>query len=325
MEYEKLVAYCSHELKLVTQCDIAQLIKELRMVQADANDTYTKLTNDKRVNAREIMSAYMLAWDYIEGVDGPGYGQRFWKRELASPDVLIWPKDQKRILRGVEQILIDLQDYSTIDRQKRKKKPTLSTDQEEPKDGSPLPPDSATRPPTDRSKLAYEQLVTNLATVPYHLAPVALDTPLGERAPSQKDESKRAATKESNEEQTPTKRALTPSYIPEEGAHQTWPAFGFTSVSKEGARVLRHRTIKIDSEGAPSKTTSMTAGVSKLSKAKADRRQNSAKKYANILSPKRSQESRIDEQSPKKTWKNRLPSQPNSLLTRRQAASAKSN
>ena len=147
MEYEKLVAYCRHELKLVAYCDIAQLIKELRMVQADASDTYTTLTNDKRVNAREILSAYMLAWDYIEGLDGPGYGQRFWKRELAGPNALIWPKDQEkwrsmtsfqlnvliyaRILRGVEQILIDLQDYSTIDRQKREKMPTLKIDQEE--------------------------------------------------------------------------------------------------------------------------------------------------------------------------------------------------
>ena len=147
MEYEKLVAYCRHELKLVTNCEVAQLIKELRMVQADASDTYTKLTDDKRVNAREILSAYMLAWDYVEGLDGPGYGQRFWKRELAGPDALIWPKDQEkwrsmtnfqlnvlmdtRILRSVEQILIDLQDYSTIDRQKRKKKPTLRIDQEE--------------------------------------------------------------------------------------------------------------------------------------------------------------------------------------------------
>ena len=147
MEYEKLVAYCRHKLKLVTHCDIAQLIKELRIVQADANDTYTKLTNDKRLNAREILSAYMLAWDYVEGLDGPGYGQRFWKRELAGPDALIWPKDQEkwysqtifqlnvliyaRIIRGVEQILIDLQDYSTIDRQKEKKMPTLRIDQEE--------------------------------------------------------------------------------------------------------------------------------------------------------------------------------------------------
>ena len=165
--------------------------------------------------------------------------------------------------------------------------------------------------------------MTNVATVPYYLAPVALDTQLGEQAPSQKDESKRAATKESNEEQTPTKRALTPSYIPEKGPHQTWPAFGFMSVSKEGARVLRHRTIKINSEEAPPKTTPLTAGGSKVSRAKADRRQNSAKKYANIVSPKRSEDSRIDEQSPKKTWKKRLPSQPNSLLTRQQAASAK--
>ena len=116
------------------------------MVQADASDTYTKLTNDKKVNAREILSAYMLAWDYIEGLDGPGYGQRFWKRELAGPDALIWPKDWEkwcsitsfqldvlmhaRILRGVEQILIDLQDYSTIDRQKRKKMLKHRIDQE---------------------------------------------------------------------------------------------------------------------------------------------------------------------------------------------------
>lgn len=154
MEYEKLVVYCRHELKLVTHCDIAQLIKELSMVQADANDTYTKLTNDKRVNAREILSAYMLAWDYTEGLDGPGYGQRFWKRELAGPDALIWPKDREkwgsitsfqlnvliyaRILLGVEQILIDLQDYSTIDRQKRKKMPTLRIDQEEERRDGPL-------------------------------------------------------------------------------------------------------------------------------------------------------------------------------------------
>lgn len=36
-----------------------------------------------------------------------------------------------RILRGVEQILIDLQDYSIIDRQKSKKMRTLKINQEE--------------------------------------------------------------------------------------------------------------------------------------------------------------------------------------------------
>ena len=147
MDYEKLVAYCRHELKLVEHCDIAQLIKELSMVQTDASDTYAKLTNDERVNAREILSAYMLGWDYVEGLDAPRYGQRFWKRELPGPDALIWPKDKEkwcsitsfqlnvliyaRILRGVEKILIDLQDYSTIDQQKRKKRPTLKINQEE--------------------------------------------------------------------------------------------------------------------------------------------------------------------------------------------------
>ena len=170
----------------------------------------------------------------------------------------------------------------------------------------------------------HEQLITNLATVPYHPAPVALDTQLGEQASSQKDEPKRAATKESAEEPTPHKRALTPPYIPEKGPHQTWPAFGFESVSKEGARALRYQTVKIDdSEEAPSKTTSMTACGSKGSRAKANRRQDSAEKYASIVSPERSEESRIDKQSSKRTWKNRLPSLPNSLLTRHQAASAK--
>ena len=127
----------------------------------------------------------------------------------------------------------------------------------------------------------------------------------------------------STEVPTPTKRALTPSYTPEKGLHQTWPGFGFKSVSKEGARVLRHRIIKIDPEEAPSMTTPMTASRSKVSRAKANWRQNSAKKYANIVSLERSEEGRIDKQTSKKTWKNRLPSRPDSLLTRQQAASAK--
>ena len=147
----------------------------------------------------------------------------------------------------------------------------------------------------------HKQLVTNLATEPYHLAPVTFDTQLGEQASSQKDESKEAATKESTEEPTPRKRALTPSYIPRKGPHQTWPAFGFKSVSEEGARVLRHRTVKIDdSEEAQSKTTPMRANGSKGSRAKANRRQKPAEKYANTVSPKRKEGSRSKSRLPRR-------------------------
>ena len=170
----------------------------------------------------------------------------------------------------------------------------------------------------------HKQLESNIATVPYHLAPVTFHTQLGEQASSQKDGSKRAATKESTEEPTPRKRALTPSYIPKKGPHQTWPAFGFKSVSKEGARVLRHRTVKTDdSEEAPSKTTPMRARGSKSSKAKANRRQKPVEKYANIVSPEKMEGSRIEKQTSKRTWQNRFPSLPNSLQTRQQAAAAK--
>ena len=170
----------------------------------------------------------------------------------------------------------------------------------------------------------HKQLVTNLATVPYHLAPVIFDTQLAEQASSQTHESKRATSKESTEEPTPRKRALTPSYIPEKSPHQTWPAFGFKSVSKEGARVLKHRTVRIDdSEEAPSKTTPTRAPGSKGSRPKANRRQKPAGKYANIVSRKRMEGSRIEKQTSKRTWQSRFPSLPHSLLTRQQAASAK--
>lgn len=170
----------------------------------------------------------------------------------------------------------------------------------------------------------HKQLEINIATVAYHLASVTFDTQLGEQASSQKDGSKRAATKESTEEPTPRKRALTPSYIPEKGPHQTWPAFGFKSVSKEGVRVLKHRTAKTDdSEEATSKTTPMRARGSKGSRLKANRRQKPVEKYANIVSPERMEGSRPEKQTSKKTWQNRFPSLPNSLHTRQQAAAAK--
>ena len=170
----------------------------------------------------------------------------------------------------------------------------------------------------------HKQLVTNLATVPYHLAPVVFETQLGEQASGQTDEPERAASKEPTEEPTPRRRALTPSYIPEKGPHQTWPAFGFKSVSKEGALVLRHRTVKIDdSEEAPSKTTPMRACGSKGSRAKGNRRQKPAEKYANLVPRERMGGSPIEKQTPKRTWQSRFPSLPNSLKTRQQAAVAK--
>lgn len=173
------------------------------------------------------------------------------------------------------------------------------------------------------------------------MAPIAQDAKPGERAASQKEVPKKAASEESYDvdpktrpegavtdesgEETPSrKRALTPPYIPEKGLHQTWPAFGFKIVSKEGARALRNRAVKIDdSEESTSKTTPMTPRRSKGSRVKANRKQDSAEKNSSTVSAERSEEEHIDIEEPKKTGKGRLPSLPNSLLTRRQAASAK--
>lgn len=96
MDYERLVAICRHELRLVEDCDIARLIREVKMIQDDSSDTYTRLTKEHRIKAREILSGYMLTWEYVEGLDGPGYGQRFWKEKVSSPDALMWPKDKKK-------------------------------------------------------------------------------------------------------------------------------------------------------------------------------------------------------------------------------------
>lgn len=135
MDLKKLVAICRHELRLDEDCDIARLITEVKVAQGDASDHYATLTKERRVPARETMSGYMLAWEYVEDMDG----QRFWKKKFR-PDTLIWPEDKQkwcaitsfklnlliyaRILAGVEKMFNELQDYSTIDRQKRKSRPT---------------------------------------------------------------------------------------------------------------------------------------------------------------------------------------------------------
>lgn len=61
MHDEKLVAICRHELRLEEDNDIARLIKEVKIIQEDSSDIYARLTKKRRVNAREIMSGYMLA------------------------------------------------------------------------------------------------------------------------------------------------------------------------------------------------------------------------------------------------------------------------
>lgn len=135
MDNEKLVAICRHELRLEEDHDIARLIQEIKRLQDDSSDTYARLTKKHRVNAREILSGYMLAWEYVEDLDG----SRLWSRELC-PDALLWPKDKKkycmmasfqgnklthaRILAGVEKLFNEFQNYWIIDRQKRKSWPT---------------------------------------------------------------------------------------------------------------------------------------------------------------------------------------------------------
>ena len=128
----------------------------------------------------------------------------------------------------------------------------------------------------------------------------------------------------SAEESPSKKRALTPPYIPEKGLHQTWPDFGFKSVSKEGARALRNRTVEInDFEEWPSRNTLMTPRGSKSSRAMANRTQDSAEKHVSTVPAATVEEGHINDQDLKRTWKRRLPSLPDSLLTRHQAASAK--
>lgn len=140
MDHEKLVSICRHELRLGEDSEVARLIREVKIVQCYSNDIFARLTKKHRIKAWEIMSGYMLAWKYVEDLDGLGSGQRFWKGKTSRPDALIWPEDKKkwsmmtciqltiliyaRILAGVEKLFIELQDYSMIARQKNKSRPT---------------------------------------------------------------------------------------------------------------------------------------------------------------------------------------------------------
>lgn len=136
MDNEKLVAICRHELRLEEDHDIARLIQEVKRLQDDSSDTYARLTKQHRVKAREILSGYMLAWEYVEDLDG----SRLWHGKMCRPGALLWPEDKKkyctitsfqvnkltyaRILAGVEKLFNEFQDYWIIDRQKRKPRPT---------------------------------------------------------------------------------------------------------------------------------------------------------------------------------------------------------
>lgn len=91
MDNEKLVAICRHELRLEEDHDVARLIKEVKMLQDDSSDTYARLTKEHRIKAREILSGYMLAWEYVEDLDG----SRLWNGKMCRPDALFWPKDKK--------------------------------------------------------------------------------------------------------------------------------------------------------------------------------------------------------------------------------------
>lgn len=94
MDNERLVGICRHDLLLNEDHVIARLIREVMIVQADASDTYALLTKEHRKNAREILSGYMLAWEYVE--DEEDYGKRFWKGKTSRPNALSWPKDKKK-------------------------------------------------------------------------------------------------------------------------------------------------------------------------------------------------------------------------------------
>ena len=92
MDLEKLVAICMHDLRLKEEHDIARLIHEVKRLQDDSSDTYARLPKKHRINAREILSGYMLAWEYVEDLDG----LRLWSGKTGRPDALFWPEDKKK-------------------------------------------------------------------------------------------------------------------------------------------------------------------------------------------------------------------------------------
>lgn len=73
MEDEKLVAICYNWWKTPT---LLRLIREV-VGQDESSDHYAKLNKTKRITARELLFGYMLAWKYVEDLDGSGQGQCF--------------------------------------------------------------------------------------------------------------------------------------------------------------------------------------------------------------------------------------------------------
>lgn len=183
------------------------------------------------------------------------------------------------------------------------------------------------------------QIENNATPGPSHPVPIAQDTKLGEGASGQKEGPKKVASKgfhnaepstqlvgsitdESTKESPSRKRALTPPYIPEKGLHQTRPAFGYKNVSQEGARALRSHALKIDNSEQTPRTNPVMPLGSKTSSVKANPNGVSGKKGSSILPAERSEGSHIDTPNSTPILKGRVPSLPNSLLTRGQAAKA---
>lgn len=158
-------------------------------------------------------------------------------------------------------------------------------------------------------------------------APVAQDTDLFDRATGQKEEPKKAVSKESFNAGTNVqlgetekkesmavvprrKRALTPPFISGEGILQTWPGFGFQNVSEEGVRALRKRGGKMEHPERPRTIRSRSKGL----------RGPSIERKSNTVPAESSEQGCIDKQDSKQV---RLHNVLNSLPTGRQAASTK--
>ena len=86
---ERLVEICMHELRPEEGYDVNRQITEIKIVQEDSSDTYSRLTKKQRTNAWETLSGYMSAWEYVEDLDGLGLGQRLWNGKVSRPNALI--------------------------------------------------------------------------------------------------------------------------------------------------------------------------------------------------------------------------------------------
>ena len=49
----------------------------------------------------------MLAWEYVEDLDGFGIGQSLWNGKVSRPKFLIWPEDKKK-WRTMTRVLAQL-------------------------------------------------------------------------------------------------------------------------------------------------------------------------------------------------------------------------